>query len=56
MDYSKLKLSFVFLIIMCFIQLLTGLFIIHNTLISILSVIALILCIGSLYYIGSKTK
>lgn len=56
MDYGKLKLSFVFLIVMCLIQLLTGLFIIQNTLISILSIIALILCIGSLCYISNKTK
>lgn len=56
MDYSKLKLSFVFLLAMCVIQLFTGLLIIHNTLISILSIIAILLCISALIFISNKTR
>lgn len=56
MDYSKLKLSFVFLLAMCVIQLFTGLLIIHNTLISILSIIAILLCIAALIFISNKTR
>lgn len=56
MDYSKLKTSFVFLLLMCIIQLLTGLFIIHNTLITILSIGAIILCLSGLLYVEKKTK
>ncbi|MEG0012859.1 MAG: hypothetical protein RR324_03395 [Cellulosilyticaceae bacterium] len=56
MDYSKLKLSFVFLLAMCVIQFFTGLLIIHNALISILSLIAILLCIAALIFISSKTK
>lgn len=56
MDYSKLKLSFIFLLAMCIIQLFTGILIIHNMLISILSVIAIFLCILGLIYISHKSK
>ena len=54
MDYSKLQLSFVFLLIMCIIQLLTGILIVHNLLISILSLIAIGVCIIGLIYTGTK--
>lgn len=54
MDYSKLQLSFVFLLIMCIIQLLTGIFIVHSLLICILSILAIGICIIGLIYTGTK--
>ncbi|MHC1750021.1 MAG: hypothetical protein AB9856_17240 [Cellulosilyticaceae bacterium] len=56
MNYSKLKLSFLLLLAMCIVQFLVAFFILHNTLISILSVICFALCIWGLGYISKKTK
>lgn len=56
MDLGKLKTSFIFLLLMCIIQFLTGLIILHNTLITILSIIAMFLCLSGLFYVHKKTK
>lgn len=56
MNYTKLKISFLVLLAMTIIQLLVGLFIIHNTLITVLSAIAIILCICGLTYVSKHAK
>ncbi|MEG0388588.1 MAG: hypothetical protein RR582_09695 [Niameybacter sp.] len=53
MNYSKLKGSFLILLLMTIIQLLTSIFILHHTLIAVLSVGAMILCILGLIYISN---
>ncbi|MDA3734189.1 hypothetical protein PBV87_22200 [Niameybacter massiliensis] len=50
MDYSKLKTSFLLLLLMTIIQLLVAIFILHHTLITLLSIGAMLLCIGGLFY------
>lgn len=54
MNYSKLKSSFFILLLMTILQFLVSLFILHHTLITILSVGAMILCIFGLIYISKQ--
>lgn len=54
MDYSKLKSSFLILLAMTLLQLLVSLFILHHTLITILSAVAMILCIIGYIYISKQ--
>ena len=50
MDYSKLKTSFLLLLMMTIIQFLVAAFILHHMIISLLSIGAMLLCIGGLFY------
>lgn len=54
MNYSKLKSSFFILLLMTILQLLVSLFILHHTIITILSIGAMILCIVGLIYISKQ--
>lgn len=54
MNYSKLKSSFFILLLMTILQFLVSLFILHHTLITVLSVGAMILCIVGLIYISKQ--
>lgn len=50
MNYNKLELSFILLLIMTVIQLLTGLFVIKKLWLICFSLIAIALCIWGLIY------
>lgn len=54
MDYSKLYSSFAHLLLMTIIQLLVSCFLLHHLLITILSLIACILCLVGLLYTSRK--
>ncbi|MBU3804091.1 MAG: hypothetical protein H9872_04960 [Candidatus Cellulosilyticum pullistercoris] len=51
MNYGKLQLSFILLFIMTVIQLLTSLFIVKKSWLTLTSLIAMGLCIGGIFYI-----
>lgn len=54
MNYSKLKSSFFILLLMTILQFVVSLFILHHTVITILSIGAMILCIVGLIYISNQ--
>ena len=54
MNYDKLQLSFILLLVMSIIQCLTAALILHNALITLFSVIAIILCISGLFFTSHK--
>lgn len=54
MNYEKLHTSFIYLTIMSIIQFLTGWFLLHHLLITILSAFAFLLCLGGLIYTNNK--
>lgn len=56
MNYSKLNLSFLLLLLMTGIQFTVGLFILHNLVITLLSAIAAVLCLLGLIYTYKKNK
>ncbi len=56
MNYEKLHTSFICLIIMTIIQFLTGCFLLHHLLITILSILAFLLCLGGLIYTNKKLE
>ncbi|MEF9960544.1 MAG: hypothetical protein RR448_03935 [Niameybacter sp.] len=56
MDYSKLKTSFLLLFLMTAIQLLVAIFILHHTVITLLSIGAMLLCIGGLIYTSKNAN
>ncbi len=56
MDYGKLYSSFAHLLLMTIIQFLVSVFLLHHTVITILSFIACILCLAGLLYTSSKTS
>lgn len=56
MNYGKLQLSFILLLIMTLILSLTCFFIVKNLLFTITSVIAMILCILGLIYTIKKEE
>lgn len=56
MDYSKLKTSFLLLLLMTAIQLLVAVFLLHHVIISLLSVGAMLLCIGGLLYTSKQAN
>lgn len=56
MNYGKLQLSFICLLVMSVIQFVTSFLVLHNILITLLSIIAILLCIGGLAYVNYKTK
>lgn len=50
MNYEKLQLSYILLMLMCVIQLLTNLFILHKMWLTITSIGVLLLCILGFIY------
>jgi len=56
MNYSKLKLSFLLLLLMTIVQFLTSLLVLHNLILTLLSLTATIVCILGFIYINIKTK
>lgn len=54
MNYGKLQLSFILLLIMTVLQFLVAALVLHHILITILSVIAAILCIVGLVFVQHK--
>lgn len=54
MNYGKLQLSFILLLIMTILQFLVAVLVLHHMLITILSIIAAILCIIGLIFIQHK--
>ncbi|MDF2612926.1 MAG: hypothetical protein K0S71_712 [Clostridia bacterium] len=56
MDYSKLKLSFLLLLIMTVLQFTVSLFVLHSLIITLLSAAAILMCLSGLIYVDKKTK
>lgn len=56
MDYSKLQTSFLLLLVMTIIQFLVAVFILHHLIISLLSIGAMLLCIGGLIYTNKQSN
>ena len=54
MNYGKLQLSFILLLIMTILQFLVAVLVLHHMLITILSIIAAMLCIIGLIFIQHK--
>lgn len=54
MNYSKLQLSFILLFLMTVIQLLTSLFIVKKSWLTLTSLIAMGLCIWGIIYVLQK--
>lgn len=56
MNYHKLEISFLCLLIMTILQFMVSAFIIRNILISILSIIAIGLCSLGLWFMNKKKR
>ena len=56
MNYGKLQLSFILLLIMTILQFLVAAFVLHHLIITILSITAALLCISGLVFVNYKTK
>ncbi|WP_180270657.1 hypothetical protein [Sporanaerobium hydrogeniformans] len=56
MNYNKLQLSFILLLVMAILQLFTALFIVHKLWLICLSVLAILLCLAGLLYVSKHTK
>lgn len=56
MNYGKLQLSFILLLVMVTLQFLVAAFVLHHLLISILSIIAAMFCILGLLFVYQKMK
>ncbi len=56
MNYGKLQLSFILLLIMVILQFLVATLVLHHMLITILSVIAALLCIVGLIFVQRKMQ
>lgn len=56
MNYSKLRLSFLLLLIMTIIQFLTSLLVLHHLVLTLVSITAIVLCLLGFIYINNKAK